>query len=106
MMSKLKQILLQRSNGIGLQTISKTLDISRNTVKKYLRLIEVRGYNPVELLDMSDEALEVLLDHPEPTHAQPVVTPAATPAASSPEVPSPDLQPGNGVTPPPEAPSR
>jgi hypothetical protein len=49
-------------------------------------------------------AESVLLDHPEPTHAQPVVTPAATPAASSPEVQSPDLQPGNGVTPPPEAP--
>lgn len=68
MMSKLKQILLQRSNGIGLQTISKTLDISRNTVKKYLRLIEDRGYNPVELLDMSDEELEAMLDDPdEPT---------------------------------------
>jgi len=65
MMSKLKQILLQRSNGIGLQTISKTLDISRNTVKKYLRLIEVRGYNPAELLDMSDEALDALLDEPD-----------------------------------------
>src|SRR6202012_1010959 len=51
-------------------------------------------------------AESVLLDHPEPTHAQPVVTPAATPAAPSPEVPSPDLQPGNGVTPPPEAPAR
>jgi hypothetical protein len=47
-------------------------------------------------------AESVLLDHPEPTHPQPVVTPAA----SSPEVPSPDLQPGNGVTPPPEAPPR
>jgi hypothetical protein len=47
-------------------------------------------------------AESVLLDHPEPTHARPVVTPAAP----SPEVPSPDLQPGNGVTPPPEAPSR
>lgn len=65
MMSKLKQILLQRSNGIGLQTISKTLDISRNTVKKYLRLIDVRGYDPAELLELSEEALEALLNEPD-----------------------------------------
>jgi hypothetical protein len=45
-------------------------------------------------------AESVLLDHPEPSLAQPAVTPAV----SSPEVPSPDLQPGNGVTPPPETP--
>ena len=61
-------------------------------------------------------AESVLLDHPEPTHAQAPVTPepAATPspevssppAASSPEGLSPDLQPGNGVTPPPETPPR
>jgi transposase len=68
MMSKLKQMLLQRSNGISLQTISKTLGLSRNTVKKYLRLIDVRGYDLAELLAMSEEALETLLDEPdEPT---------------------------------------
>jgi transposase len=64
MMSKLKQILLQHSNGIGLQTISKTLGISRNTVKKYLRAIADRGYDLAELLKMSEESLEVLLDEP------------------------------------------
>ena len=49
-------------------------------------------------------AESVLLDHPAPNAAQPVVVqPVVVPAASSPEVPSPDLQPGNGVTPP-EAP--
>ncbi len=51
-------------------------------------------------------AESVLRDHPEPTLAQPVITPAAhAPAASSPEVASPDLQPGHGVTPP-DAPPR
>lgn len=71
MMSIIKQILLQRGNGIGLQTISKTLKISRNTVKKYLRLIEERQYNPVELLAMTDEALDGLLDNPDvPTAAR------------------------------------
>ena len=64
-MSILKQILLQRSNGINLQTISKTLNISRNTVKKYLWLIEVRGYDIAPLLEMDEEALESLLNEPD-----------------------------------------
>jgi hypothetical protein len=46
-------------------------------------------------------AESVLRDHPEPTPAPPVIAPAA----SSPEVASPDLQPGHGVTPP-DAPPR
>jgi hypothetical protein len=56
-------------------------------------------------------AESVLRDHPEPTLAQPVITPAPpspaapSPATTSPEVPSPDLQPGNGIAPP-EAPPR
>lgn len=51
-------------------------------------------------------AESVLRDHPEPTLAQPVITPAAhAPVVSSPEVASPDLQPGHGATPP-EAPPR
>jgi hypothetical protein len=51
-------------------------------------------------------AESVLRDHPEPVPAEPVITPAApVPAVSSPEVPSPDLQPGNGVAPP-ETPPR
>ena len=69
-MSKLKQILLQRNNGISLQTISKTLDISRNTVKRYLRLVDVRGYDPAELLEMSEEALEALLNETDESTAE------------------------------------
>ena len=46
-------------------------------------------------------AESVLLDHPEPTLAQP-----AAPDASSPEVPSPRLQPGSGLPPSPDAPRR
>jgi hypothetical protein len=46
-------------------------------------------------------AESVLLDHPEPTLAQPAVSPAA-----SPEVPSPGLQPGNGPAPSPDTPRR
>jgi len=44
----------------------------------------------------------VLQDHPEPTQAQP----AATPHAASPEVPSPDLQPGSAAPTSPGTPPR
>ncbi|WP_146691310.1 hypothetical protein [Bradyrhizobium canariense] len=47
-------------------------------------------------------AESVLLDHPEPSLAQPAVTPSA----ASPEVPSPELQPGSGSPPTPEEPPR
>ncbi len=42
-MSNLKQIIRLRRNGVSLQRISKDVGVSRNTVKKYLKLIEVKG---------------------------------------------------------------
>jgi transposase len=65
-MSKLKQIIRLRSEGIALQTIARAVSISRNTVKKYLRLIEVKGLDTASLLQMEDNALEALLDDPDP----------------------------------------
>jgi hypothetical protein len=44
----------------------------------------------------------VLVDHPEPTSAQP----AAAPHVASPEIPSPGLQPGSGSHPSPDTPQR
>jgi len=64
-MSKLKQVVRLRANGVALQTIAKAVDLSRNTVKKYLRLIEVKELNSAELLLMEDIALESLLQDPE-----------------------------------------
>ena len=64
-MSKIKQVLRLRSNGTPLQTIAKAVQTSRNTVKKYLRLIDARGLADQELLLMEDEALEALLGEPE-----------------------------------------
>ena len=57
-MSKVKQIIRLKENGVALQTISKSLGISRNTVKKYLRLIEARNYPIQELLAKENEELE------------------------------------------------
>ncbi len=65
-MSKLKQIIRLRKEGVALQTIARAVSISRNTVKKYLRLIEVKGLEPTTLLQMEDTALEALLDDPDP----------------------------------------
>lgn len=65
-MSKLKQIILLRGSGTPLQTIARSLQLSRNTVKKYLRLIEVKGLPANELLSLSDPALDALFDDPDP----------------------------------------
>lgn len=73
-MSKLKQIIRLRSDGIALQTIAKAVDISRNTVKKYIRLIEVRGLQSAQLLQMPDNELEALLADPEPGDEQRLAT--------------------------------
>jgi transposase len=66
-MTQLKQIIRLRNNGAALLTISKAVKISRNTVKKYLRLIEVKKLNTHDLLEMDDNALEALLQDPEPS---------------------------------------
>ncbi len=65
-MSKLKHIIRLRCNGVPLQTIAKVSGLSRNTVKKYLRLIEVRKLEHEDLLKMDDAVLDALLNDPEP----------------------------------------
>ena len=61
-MSTLKQILIHRRNGTGLQTISKMLGIARNTVKTYLQIIDSRGLDVSVLLEMEDHELQAYLD--------------------------------------------
>lgn len=68
-MTQLKQIIRLRNNGVALLTIAKAVKISRNTVKKYLRLIEVKELDIQDLLKMEDEALEAFLQDPEPQDA-------------------------------------
>jgi transposase len=63
-MSKIKQVIRLRRNGLPLQTIAEAVEASRNTVKKYIRLIEARQLNEDLLLLMDDEALEALLNGP------------------------------------------
>jgi biotin operon repressor len=63
-MVKLKQIIRLKSNDVALQTISKAVGVSRNTVKKYLQLIQTKGYSFDELLAQEDEQLAKLLNDP------------------------------------------
>ena len=65
-MSKVKQIIRLKENGVALQTIARSVGISRNTVKKYLKLIKAKGYPNHELLTKEDEFLERLLSDPDP----------------------------------------
>lgn len=64
-MSKVKQIIRLRENGTGLQTIAKSVGIARNSVKKYLRLIQVKGYSYQDLLGREDHEVEALLFDPD-----------------------------------------
>ncbi len=64
-MSNLKQIIRHRDNGMALQTISKTLGISPNRVKKYLQLVDSKALTYGELLIKNDEELDVLLSDPD-----------------------------------------
>lgn len=65
-MSIVKQIIRLRSNQVPLQSIAKAVGISRNTVKKYLRLMEARQLNTQDLLAMDDMALEALFKDSDP----------------------------------------
>jgi hypothetical protein len=63
-MSKIKQILLHRRAGAGMRTIGEAVGLSKNTVKKYLRLLEIQTISEEQALDMRDEELEALLTDP------------------------------------------
>jgi len=63
-MSKVKQIIRLKQQGRSLQGISKAVGCSRNTVKKYLRLIEAKGLETSLLLKKTDEELENVFTSP------------------------------------------
>lgn len=56
----LKQILRLKLNGETNKSIVRQTLTSKNTVKKYLRLVEVNNYSFIDLLAMEDPALELL----------------------------------------------
>lgn len=60
-MSTLKQIIRLKEQGKGIKQIVRICGTSRNTVRKYLALIEQTSFNVTELLAMEDQALELAL---------------------------------------------
>ena len=57
----LKQLLRLYEQGHSIKAISRTLGISKNTVKRYLHQTELSGLGLTELLNQSNESLEQLL---------------------------------------------
>ncbi|PWV44400.1 IS21 family transposase [Chitinophaga sp. S165] len=63
-MTKLKQIFLHRRNGMALEAIARVMNISRNTVKKYIRLAEQKGLELEQLAAMEEHDLEKIFAEP------------------------------------------
>jgi len=59
--SMLKQLLRLYEQGQSIKSISRSLGISKNTVKRYLHQAEQTGLEVSELLSRSNESLELLL---------------------------------------------
>lgn len=57
-MSQIKLILRMRLQGKGIKTITTDLQISKNTVKTYLKKVEDGGYRMEELLELEGPVLE------------------------------------------------
>ena len=64
-MSTIKQIFLLKEAGTPYQKISRTLGISRNTVKKYIRLAGQKRLVLSEIVSVPDQELEGLLLSPD-----------------------------------------
>jgi len=63
-MTKLKQIFLLRNQGVPLERISKNVQSSRNTVKKYIRLATQKGLSFDALAAREDHELEKIFADP------------------------------------------
>jgi hypothetical protein len=63
-MIKLKQLFLLHQNGESLRNIARVIGISRNTVKKYIRLAKLKGTELQDLVQQEDYELEKLFAEP------------------------------------------
>ena len=61
-MSTLKQVLRLSSQGKSIKYIARTVGLSRNTVKKYLRLCEICELPKDQILGCEDEELKLLIN--------------------------------------------
>lgn len=65
-MEQIRSILQQRINGRSIRWIAKQTGLSRNTIRVYLRSIEISGRSLPEVLELKDESLAALLARDEP----------------------------------------
>ena len=70
-MSLVKQLLKLHCSGKGIKTIARTLQISKNTVKSYLRRIKDSGVALPSLLALEDPELEAALLSGHPAYKDP-----------------------------------
>jgi transposase len=64
-MSILRQIVQLKTAGKGIRAISTILGLSRNTVRKYLRLLEKEGLEMEGVVELEDSKLSGLVSRPE-----------------------------------------
>ena len=72
-MPRIKQVLRCYVAGNGTRTISSLMDISRNTVKKYITTFNQSGKTLEEILSMDEpDLLRLFNEKPDPTLAKEV----------------------------------
>lgn len=71
MNTKLKNILLCYATGMGIKSISSAFDISRNTVRRYVRMYEQSGIPADKLLMLSDARLQEMFAIPSARERRP-----------------------------------
>jgi transposase len=59
-MSKIRIILEQLDKGIGYKTLSRSMKVSRNTIKSYIEKINIKGISICSCLLLNDEELETV----------------------------------------------
>ena len=64
MNTKLKNILLCYASGMGIKSISSAFDISRNTVRRYVRMYQDSGIPAEKLPSLGDARLQELFAIP------------------------------------------
>lgn len=67
-MSQIKQLIRLHQNGYGIKTIARTLDISKNTVKAYLKKVRDGELDTVALLAQEDPVVEKIFHAGNPAY--------------------------------------
>lgn len=69
-MNQIKQVLLLHQQGNGKKAIARSLNLSKNTIKAYLRKIESAGWKINDLLALEDPVLETMFHAGNPAYSE------------------------------------